>query len=341
MNKQTTRTSVRMIMAVLFATLVITRATTQPVESRPQTYYVNAKGSDANDGHTEETAFRSLGKALEEVSSDTRPTTIVVIGTLDSKSDVLQTPGNSIFYINTEGQALITIRGKPDAVEGEKAVLKSDVNGRRVVDIIGKSNICFEHIEISGGRTDLAGGGIALGDNARLTVGEGAFITDNKSGQNGGGVGVYGSGTFTMEDGAVTNNTAERRGGGIGVGGNGTFTMKGGAVINNTAEGGGGGGVLIVESGTFTMSEGEITGNKTARLGGGVGVGGSGTFTMKGGAVTNNTAEAGGGVLIGGSGTFTMEGGDVTNNTAEGIGGGVVVVGGIFTMSEGEITGNK
>jgi hypothetical protein len=171
-------------------------------------YYVCAQGNDDNNGLTEETAFRTLLKAVGEATNDARPATITVIGTLDSKSEGLWTPGGSVFSINSGYKALITIRGKSDAEGDQKAALKNDVDGRRVVEIMGNANIHFEHIEISGGRSDAAGGGMALIGNVNVTAGEGTLITHNTSASSGGGVGLGASGIFTLEGGAVINNTA-------------------------------------------------------------------------------------------------------------------------------------
>jgi hypothetical protein len=69
-----------------------------------------------------------------------------------------------------------------------------------------------------------------------------------------------------------------------------------------------GGGVYVDNSGTFTQSGGEISGN-TASYGGGVYVDSSGTFTMNGGEISGNIASYGGGVYVLSSGTFTKQSG--------------------------------
>jgi hypothetical protein len=109
------------------------------------------------------------------------------------------------------------------------------------------------------------------------------------------------------------------------------------------------GGGVYVDGGTFTMRDGEISGNTSGGGGGGgVSVIG-GTFTMSGGKISGNTAFSlygGGGVYVAGGGTFTMSGGEISGNTASyystsySHGGGVSVIGGTFTMSGGKISGN-
>jgi hypothetical protein len=71
------------------------------------------------------------------------------------------------------------------------------------------------------------------------------------------------------------------------------------------------GGGVYVNSGTFTMNGGTISGNSAANYGGGVYVDNGGTFTMSGGTISGNSASwAGGGVYAGG-GTFIKHTGGV------------------------------
>ncbi len=113
----------------------------------------------------------------------------------------------------------------------------------------------------------------------------------------------------------------------------GSFTLNDGNVSGNS--GLSSCGVRII-SGNFTMNGGNISNNTTF---GGVYVDG-GTFTMNGGAITDNTAAFdGGGVYVDG-GTFTMNGGAVTDNDATDNGGGVCVRGGTFTINAGSIGNN-
>ena len=80
--------------------------------------------------------------------------------------------------------------------------------------------------------------------------------------------------------------------------GNGKIT--GGNSLSN------GGGVLV-STGTFTLTGGEVTGNKTQQQGGGVYIENKGTLALTGGKITGNTAQQGGGVYDDG-GTFNLSG---------------------------------
>lgn len=201
-------------------------------------------------------------------------------------------------------------------------------------------------VYVNGGTLNLYSG--------QITQSYGQKGTD--SNKYGGGVYVNG-GTFEMHNSAsVTGNKATNgtlNGGGVYVNGSGTFAMNNSASVSgNTANQGGG---VYVESGTFNMNDGKISGNKAKNdkasndtNGGGVFVNKSGTFNMNDGAITGNTATNtaernttyGGGVYVSG-GTFTMNGGtsSVSKNTAKN-GGGVSVSSGTFNMNDGTISGN-
>jgi uncharacterized repeat protein (TIGR02543 family) len=104
----------------------------------------------------------------------------------------------------------------------------------------------------------------------------------------------------------------------------GKLIMNQGSKISGNSSGG----VYISDSGTFTMNDGEISGND-----GGVYISGSGTFTMNSGVISGNYSS--GGVYVSDSGTFTMIGGEISGND-----GGVYVGSGTFTMIGGKISGN-
>ncbi len=206
-------------------------------------------------------------------------------------------------------------------------------------------------VYVSGGKFEMSGGTIS-GNTADLTDG---------------GVGVYNKATFNMSGGTISGNKATNNkpsyttyGGGVGVYQTATFNMSGTASIkSNTANQGGGVHVKVtgtsMNSGKFEMNNtASVSGNTATQNGGGVYVN-SGTFNMNDGTITGNTASGntadqgnGGGVYVK-SGTFEMNGsasvqgntatntGSTTNTT---YGGGVGVYGGTFNMNDGTITGN-
>ncbi|MDR1468169.1 MAG: hypothetical protein LBT00_02625 [Spirochaetaceae bacterium] len=121
----------------------------------------------------------------------------------------------------------------------------------------------------------------------------------------------------------------------------GEFALKSGKITGNTivTEGGtpGGGVSIDGDSGVFTMTGGEISGNN-AREAGGVAISG-GTFIMKDGTILGNIGGYMGGVSVGQGATFIMEGGEIFGNTAEDF-GGVGIVNGTFTLKGGRIQGS-
>jgi len=162
-----------------------------------------------------------------------------------------------------------------------------------------------------------------------ILSGEYPIITANH-----GGIQVNVGGSLYMEAGsAVRNNrnTTGSQGGGITVAGvDATFTMNDGEISGNSAftatvNQGVVGGVFVQNGAVFTMNNGVIHNNE-GRLGGGVTINSAATFAitdtqfiMTGGEIRNNTSTLGGGVNLE-RGTFTMNGGTVHNNTATGLG---------------------
>ena len=208
-------------------------------------------------------------------------------------------------------------------------------------------------------RDNGTGGGVYVVDGT-FTMNDNASITGNTATSTDGGVGVYTTSTtatFTMNGGTISGNTATN-GGGVGVYGTGSafatngsaFIMNGGAISGNTATNNGGG-VYVSKSGTFEMhNSASVTGNtasdNTADQGNGGGVYVySGTFEMNdtasvsGNTATNSKSENttyGGGVYVSSNGTFNMNGEatSVSNSTATNNGGGVYVSkSGTFNMN--------
>jgi hypothetical protein len=106
------------------------------------------------------------------------------------------------------------------------------------------------------------------------------------------------------------------------------------------------GGGVFINSGTFEMSGGAISGNFTEYCGAGLLVY-SGTFKMSGGEIKDNKAHLGcyghgGGVFINSGGTFEMSGGTISGNIISSlVGGGGVYVGStaVFNKTGGTIYG--
>ncbi len=147
------------------------------------------------------------------------------------------------------------------------------------------------------------GGGVYISSTGSFTM-DGGTISNNTAYYGGG---VYNLGTFTMNDGTISENTATSNyGGGV----YGKIVMAGGEITNHSASFGAG----IYATGDSSMSGGTISGNSGSH-GCGVYVN-SGTFTMTNGVITgNNATHYGGGVYVNGS-SFAFSGGAIYSNTA-------------------------
>jgi len=202
------------------------------------------------------------------------------------------------------------------------------VSGNTVLNVFGN--------EVGGGGVYVRSGTFTMQDNAVVSDNTALIIryTNREGDARGGGVYVR-SGTFTMQDNAsVWGNTATFSGGGVY--NSGAFNMQSGAISSNTTsakEHSYGGGVY--NDGTFTMKGGSISTNTASAYSGtiyaafayGGGVYNYGTFTMQDGKISGNTAVVrsepslnhaiGGGVYADGynnRGVFTMQGGELLQN---------------------------
>ena len=263
-------------------------------------------------------------------------------------------------YVTSGGGAFKMFGG---SITGNKAT-----DGGGVYKIGSNSTFTMTGGSITGNTADDSGGGVYV-NGGSFTM-SGGSITGNTADGNGGGVYVNG-GTFEMSGSAgITGNKADSTGGGVCVNYDGTFNMSNNSCITgNTAYHGGG--VYVgrtpdsnnYKPGNFAMSGGTIGGATTddanqAQYGGGVYV--AGTFTLTGGSITGNKTNGnGGGVYVNADSTFTVSGAPkITNNTQktttssnvyltegpEGKPGAVIVIGDAHLASGAEIgvrTGKK
>ena len=179
-------------------------------------------------------------------------------------------------------------------------------------------------------RDNGTGGGVYVVDGT-FTMNDNASITGNTATSTDGGVGVYTTfttATFTMNGGTISGNTATN-GGGVGVYGTGSafatngsaFIMNGGAISGNTATNNGGG-VYVSKSGTFNMN-----GNASIKsnTGNGVCVGERATFTVSsaptvtGNTVKNTVGNAASNVYLNGGAYITIGKNGLTDGASIGV----------------------
>jgi len=229
--------------------------------------------------------------------------------------------------------------GNEQTVIVKDLTLQGRDNNNRSVVVVERGGI-FRMEGNASVKDNKGGGGVSVYDSGTFVMQDNTTVSGNTFG------GVLNSGTFIMRDKAsVSGNTAGAYDNGGGVLSRGTFTMRDSAsVMDNTggsmfSHGGG----VCVAGGTFTMLDNtSVSSNTTGGNGGGVCVVG-GTFIMQGNAsVSGNTANYGGGVDTS-DGTFIMLDNTLVSGNNASDGGGVYNNLGIgtFTMQDSASVSNN
>lgn len=205
------------------------------------------------------------------------------------------------------------------------------------------ANVTMTDTTITNSRAAYRGGAVCVDSGSSFTLGHGSTITGCQAGR-GGAVYVI-DGSFTQTDGAVITNckvfenaafNACGYGGAVYVA-KGSYTLQSGSVTNNSATQNG---IIYIANNSgaeFTMTKGEISGNKSKT---GAVYQNGGTMTLAGGTITNNTGTGDGGGVYQNGGTSLVRGVTITGNTAQN-GAGWFMNGGTCLMRSGTITGNK
>ncbi|MCD7948194.1 MAG: hypothetical protein LUG13_07890, partial [Oscillospiraceae bacterium] len=150
--------------------------------------------------------------------------------------------GDYTIEVNDQGEetltAMLTIDAGVNITLTSAAATDAD---RPVITSVATANIrhftvngalTLENVVLDGADTS---GGVTVNSTGELTMKDGSAIQNCAVG-NGGG--VFNSGSFTMEGGAISGNTATAStfdSSGGGVYNSGSFTMEGGAISGNTA----------------------------------------------------------------------------------------------------------
>jgi hypothetical protein len=224
----------------------------------------------------------------------------------------------------------------------------------RLLAVGSGGNLTLWDLTISGGVTDLSGGGI-FNSGALALVN--STVTGNSSTFSGGGVLNYG--TLIVAHSTLSGNTASNRGGGVFNDGP-TFFLTASTLSGNSAASDGGG--VYSLSGTHTLTQSTLSGNTAGGRGGGVhhqsgtlmvatstlagnsasfgggGLWNSSTLTVANSTLSGNTATFGGGVYNGD--TLTLTASTVSGNTAGTSGGGVFNASGALTLTGSTVSGN-
>jgi hypothetical protein len=324
------------VIFVLFsAGLATARAIADSIGTE-RSYYVAAEGNDINDGLSERSPLKTLGKAVE-LASEGEIKRITVIGILDNETENSGAETsfwetNSVFEIIDSGDAVITIAGKP----GAAATLRGS-NSKRVILIYGDSNICFENILITGGETDEEGGGIFAGDGASIILAKGAVLSGNFA-YEGGGVFLESAYLTLREDAAIIDNYISTDEGGGVLAIESTVYMEDNSQISGNL----GGGLILVRSDGFMKDNAVIADNICEYNGGGVYVY-HGDLSMWGNSQIrgNEAGEDGGGIWV--CGNLKIDGNaSISGNKAGGDGGGICLEGSYMELQgNAKVTGNR
>jgi hypothetical protein len=266
-------------------------------------YVDAANGNDANNGRSEDKAFKTLEKALSmPFAGSFQPSKVIrVIGD---------------YVIN--GSQTIDGAGKTTITRTDAADWQTNGQNDAVITVMGGVQVSFKNITIDGkntGNADVFHRGLLIyGTNTTVTLDTGTVVTGKVEGETtGGGISLTGHASLVMKGDSAVQDSSAPKGGGVYLN-QGSFTMEGNSVVKN---------------------------NTVAGYAGGVHVDGPSFFIMKGNAtVTGNTAgDSGGGVVI--AGAFQMtESSVISLNTAAYRGGGVCQINGTFTLTGGTIYGS-
>ena len=163
-----------------------------------------------------------------------------------------------------------------------------------------------------------AGGGV-YATYASITMdGQSTEISGNTGINDGAGVWLSTGATFLMNNGKITGNTLENgkaaRGGGVAIINDGSFTLQDGEVSSNIGRAGGG--FILKNSAQLIINGGSIKSNKAKTINGSTGYGGAiyildanAQVTMNGGTIDLNTSASSGGSMYMNKGTFNWNGG--------------------------------
>ena len=197
-------------------------------------------------GDRESESLVDVGYALDRIIAINQPADwiIQVSGSWDGHSYTLFRD-----TITTDNASSITVQGKTGNNTDilDRGCGTNKANDGYLFNIVTAVPVTIKNIQLTGAYVNGSGGGITVGANANVTLGEGALIQGNKAGTNGGGIYVAGNteslGKLTILSGAVisgnsvdTNtgtNTASYNGGGIY--NRGIVVMKGGTINGNKA----------------------------------------------------------------------------------------------------------
>lgn len=224
----------------------------------------------------------------------------------------------------------VTIRG-----DGENIKIQGDSTHRALyLNTPSGKDIIIENIKISGGTSEY-GGGIYIGGQSKISLGNEVLVTNNTATQSGGGIYITGASntnypTLSILPGAkITGNINTATGKGISVDKYAKVTMTGGEIYDNTGSGTNGGGIYLNDHAEYTITGGKISGNESS-FGGAVYITEGCKFIMSGAAylpygVNGATGAGKNDIYLPSSNTCIYIGGQLTPPSAATVNGTTIV----------------
>ncbi len=254
--------------------------------------------------NTKITGPGSLSAAIQTADSNKQSNTIEFTGSVFNSPQTID-----VF----SALKLTDTTGKQTIVGPSQRVTLEAIDSTDVLSVSANVKASISGLTLKGGTRD------GLYNDGISTIVSDCTITKNT-------YGVVNDGTLTINDySIVSNNSGTSKGGGIvnlGTLSADNVTISGNADPNGT---GAAGGVTNGASGTATLTDCTITGNKAPMFSGGVAQASNEALTVTGGTISDNSGSIGGGVGIWGGGAVTITGTYFEHNSATQNGGGLAV----------------
>jgi hypothetical protein len=338
----------------------------------------NAGGISQNNNQTGAFDILASGGNLTIQNTSGGPVTVSG-GGLDRVFDI--NPNFNFDKNNPTPKFTVTLQGftitdgsafSPNFTDGNGAIGSGNSN----VDVVGgairdnfNASLTLIDMNVSGNYSQAAGGAISMENPLEFSTPwtlkvENSTISNNRSGDAGGGINTIGSGRVIIDHSVISHNVCENQGAGIwldtvdsGTTHNSSeLTVTNSIISDNVslAPGNFGGGIGNAGNDTLaagqTLAPGEIqavsiinsavVGNSTASTGGGYGdQGGQGTLFVQNSVIAGNSANEGGGIQADGPSTTILDS-TIVGNSSQTKGGGLEVPTGTLTLDNTIIAQN-
>lgn len=218
-------------------------------------FYIDSNNGRADNSGTWVYPLQTIEQAFAKMNDSSKDYTINISTDL----------GPQEINISSITANSVTIRG-----DGENIKIQGDSTHRALyLNTPSGKDIIIENIKITGGTSEY-GGGIYIGGQSKISLGNEVLVTNNTATQSGGGIYITGASdanypTLSILPGAkITGNINSATGKGISVDKYAKVTMTGGEIYDNTGSGTNGGGIYLNDHAEYTITGGKISGNESS-----------------------------------------------------------------------------